>query len=106
MHFSQQNAESTDFESGSFDLVISHIMLHETSKSALVRIMKECRRLLRPGGVIVVHRAALAGRAGDPSANDPEVASVREAARIIADDERFVPVLVPLGDGILAATRD
>ena len=63
-------------------------------------------RLLRPGGVIVVHRAALAGRAGDPSANDPEVASVREAARIIADDERFVPVLVPLGDGILAATRD
>lgn len=52
-HFSQQNAESTDFESGSFDLVISHIMLHETSKSALVRIMKECRRLLRPGGLML-----------------------------------------------------
>ena len=47
-HFSQQNAEATDFEAGSFDLVISHIMLHETSKSALVRILKECRRLLRP----------------------------------------------------------
>ena len=52
-HFSQQNAESTDFEAGSFDLVISHIMLHETSKSALVRIMKECRRLLRPGGLML-----------------------------------------------------
>ncbi len=63
-------------------------------------------RLLRPGGVIVVHRAALAGRAGDPSANDPEVASVREAARLIAEDERFTPVLLPLGDGILAAARD
>lgn len=63
-------------------------------------------RLLRPGGVIVVHHAALGGRAGDPSANDPEVASVREAARLIAEDERFTPVLVPLGDGILAAARD
>lgn len=63
-------------------------------------------RLLRPGGVIVVHRAALGGRAGDPSANDAEVAAVREAARLIAEDERLTPVLVPLGDGILVAARD
>lgn len=53
VHFSQQNAEATDFATGSFDLVISHIMLHETSKSALVKIMKECRRLLRPGGLML-----------------------------------------------------
>lgn len=63
-------------------------------------------RLLRSGGVIVVHRAALGGRAGDPSANDAEVAAVREAARLIAEDERLTPVLVPLGDGILVAARD
>ncbi|MFZ9993432.1 MAG: class I SAM-dependent methyltransferase [Steroidobacteraceae bacterium] len=53
VHFSQQNAEATDFESGSFDLVLSHIVLHETSKSALVRILAECRRLLRPGGLML-----------------------------------------------------
>ncbi len=63
-------------------------------------------RLLRPGGVIVVHRAALGGRAADPSARDPEVAAVREAARLIAEDERLTPALVPLGDGLLAAVRD
>ncbi len=63
-------------------------------------------RLLRPGGAIVVHRAALGGRAGDPAARDAEVAAVREAARLIAEDERLTPVLVPLGDGILAAARD
>lgn len=63
-------------------------------------------RLLRSGGVIVVHRAALGGRAGDPGANDAEVTAVREAARLIADDERLTPVLIPLGDGILAAARD
>ncbi|BBZ77185.1 putative O-methyltransferase [Mycolicibacterium anyangense] len=63
-------------------------------------------RLLRSGGVIVLHRAALGGRAGDPAANDSEVAAVREAARLIAEDERLTPVLVPLGDGILVAARD
>lgn len=63
-------------------------------------------RLLRPGGVIVVNRAVLGGRAADPSADDAEVTAVREAARLIAEDERLSPALIPLGDGILAAVRD
>lgn len=63
-------------------------------------------RLLRSGGVIVVHRAALGGRAGDPEARDAEVAAVREAARLIAEDERLTPALIPLGDGLLAAVRE
>lgn len=53
VHFSQQNAEQTRFEDGSFDLVLSHILLHETSKKALPRILAECRRLLRPGGLML-----------------------------------------------------
>jgi predicted O-methyltransferase YrrM len=63
-------------------------------------------RLLRSGGAIVVHGAALGGRAGDPAAHDAEVSAVREAARLIAEDERLTPALVPLGDGLLAAVRD
>ena len=63
-------------------------------------------RLLRSGGAIVVHRAALGGRAGDAGATDKEVGAVREAARLIAEDERLTPVLIPLGDGLLAAARD
>lgn len=62
-------------------------------------------RLLRPGGAIVVHRAALGGRAGDAGARDAEVSAVRDAARLIAEDERLTPVLIPLGDGLLAAAR-
>jgi 2-polyprenyl-3-methyl-5-hydroxy-6-metoxy-1,4-benzoquinol methylase len=53
VHFSQQNAEHTAFEDQSFDLVISHIMLHETSRSALLRIFAECHRLLKPGGLML-----------------------------------------------------
>lgn len=53
VHFSQQNAERTTFEDQSFDLVISHIMLHETSRSALKQIFVECHRLLRSGGLML-----------------------------------------------------
>jgi predicted O-methyltransferase YrrM len=63
-------------------------------------------RLLRSGGAIVVHGAALGGRAGDPAARDAEVAAVREAARLIAENEMLTPALVPLGDGLLAAVHD
>ena len=63
-------------------------------------------RLLRSGGAVHDDRAALGGRAGNATAADKEVAAVREAARLIAEDDRLTPVLVPLGDGLLAAARD
>lgn len=53
IHFSQQNAERTDFEDGSFDLVYSCVVMHETSPEALRNIIAESHRLLRPGGVAV-----------------------------------------------------
>ncbi len=51
-HFSQQNAERTNFADGSFDLIVSHILLHETSSVAIRGIMRECYRLLVPGGMM------------------------------------------------------
>jgi SAM-dependent methyltransferase len=53
VNFAQMNAEGTDFEDGSFDLVVSHILLHETSARAMPRIFKECHRLLAPGGLMI-----------------------------------------------------
>ncbi len=53
VHFSQQNAESTNFEGGSFDLIVSHILVHETSHKAIRNIMREAHRLLSPGGVVI-----------------------------------------------------
>ena len=53
IHFSQQSAEHTDFDAGSFDLIVSHLLFHETSAKALPRIIGECHRLLRKGGVML-----------------------------------------------------
>jgi SAM-dependent methyltransferase len=50
-HFRQADAEATPYEAGSFDLVFSRILMHETSHAAVPRIFAECHRLLRPGGL-------------------------------------------------------
>jgi SAM-dependent methyltransferase len=51
VHLSQQNAESTRFAAGSFDLVFSRILMHETSELAAPRIFAECHRILARGGL-------------------------------------------------------
>jgi ubiquinone/menaquinone biosynthesis C-methylase UbiE len=53
IHFSQRNAEATGFDDQSFDLVVSQILLHETSPQATHNILREAWRLLKPGGVSV-----------------------------------------------------
>lgn len=53
VHFSQQNAEQTNFEDESFDVVASGLLMHETSKPGVNRIFTESRRLLKPGGVMM-----------------------------------------------------
>ncbi len=51
--FVQANAESLEYGDESFDLIVSRILLHETSSAALPKIIKECHRLLRDGGVML-----------------------------------------------------
>jgi SAM-dependent methyltransferase len=53
VNFAQMNAEETRFPDGHFDLVVSHILLHETSGKAMPRIFAECHRLLAPGGYMI-----------------------------------------------------
>lgn len=53
VHFSQQNAENTNFEDESFDIVASGLLMHETSRRGVNRIFTESRRLLKPGGVMM-----------------------------------------------------
>jgi len=69
------------------------------------RHLDEAVRLLRPGGVVVLDDVLRGGRVGDAGAMDPATVAVREVARQVRDDERLVPLLLPLGDGLLCALR-
>lgn len=51
VHFRQMNAEALDYQDGYFDIVVSHILFHETSNRAIRNILKESHRVLRAGGV-------------------------------------------------------
>jgi ubiquinone/menaquinone biosynthesis C-methylase UbiE len=53
LHFKQASAEDTGYPDNHFDLVFSSAVLHETSAKAVPKIIAECHRLLRPGGVMV-----------------------------------------------------
>jgi ubiquinone/menaquinone biosynthesis C-methylase UbiE len=53
VHYSQQNAEHTDFPDDTFDIVCSSFFLHEHSVAVTRRVFKEARRILKPGGIMV-----------------------------------------------------
>ena len=50
IHWKHAAAENTGLETASFDLVSSSLMFHELPKEAIVEILREARRLLRPSG--------------------------------------------------------
>lgn len=47
-------AEATGLPDASFDLVSAHLLFHELPQSAAIAILKEARRLLRPGGHLAI----------------------------------------------------
>jgi len=50
-HYRQADARETGYPDGHFDLIISHILFHETWHDILPDVMTEARRILAPGGV-------------------------------------------------------
>lgn len=51
--FWQQDATRTALDAASCDLVFTTMVLHETSREALPRLLAETHRLLRPGGLTI-----------------------------------------------------
>jgi predicted O-methyltransferase YrrM len=69
------------------------------------RHLDEAVRLLRPGGLVVLDDVLRAGHLDDAAAVDPATLAVRDLARQVRDDERLVPVLLPVSGGLLCALR-
>ncbi len=85
---------------GGYDLVFC-----DADKQEYPDYLTAALRLLRPGGVVAFDNALWGGRVADPRSADRETTAIREVAEQVRQDERLVPLLLPVGDGLLAAVK-
>jgi predicted O-methyltransferase YrrM len=68
------------------------------------RYLDEAVRLLRHGGIVVFDGVLGAGAASSTT-EDAGAQALRDVARRTRDDDRLAPLMLPLGDGLLAAVK-
>lgn len=85
---------------GAYDLVFC-----DADKREYGAYLEQALRLLRPGGVVAFDNALWHDRVADPAQRDPETVAIRELGKTMCDDERLVPALLPVGDGLLVAAK-
>jgi len=85
---------------GGYDMVFC-----DADKQEYPDYLAAALRLLRPGGVLAFDNALAQGRVADPSRSDPATLAIREMEEQVRQDEHLVPVLLPVGDGLLVAVK-
>ncbi|MFP5370429.1 MAG: O-methyltransferase [Actinomycetes bacterium] len=86
---------------GAYDLVVCAGPPREYSTH-----LPELLGLIRVGGTLACHGVVEGGgRVADRTARDPQTVAWREMARAIRDDETLLPAVLPMGAGLLLATR-
>jgi predicted O-methyltransferase YrrM len=80
---------------GAYDMVFCDADPHEYPQ-----YLDAALRLLRPGGIVAFDGALRAG-----ADEEEEAAASSEVREQVRADERLVPLLLPVGDGLLAAVK-
>ncbi len=69
-------------------------------------VIGESLRILRSGGVLVIDNYFGGGKTPDAAQRDPRTVALRDAGKIIKNDtEHWVSSMLPVGDGLLLATK-
>jgi caffeoyl-CoA O-methyltransferase len=85
---------------GTFDFVFI-----DADKESALEYYERGLELLRKGGLFAFDNALWAGRVADPKNNDPSTLGVRSLNQRASNDPRVSATLVPIGDGLLLATK-
>ena len=85
---------------GAYDIVFI-----DGDKSEYAAYLDEAVRLLRPGGAAVFDNALWHDKVADPAKRDADTIAIRSMLTALREDERWLPALLPSGDGLLVAVR-
>jgi predicted O-methyltransferase YrrM len=77
----------------------------DADKQSYLLYLEEARRILRPGGLLLVDNAFAFGQLLEDDCEDPSVLAIREFNDVLAAAPDFDGVMVPLGDGLWVARR-
>jgi len=75
------------------------------SPQDIVDVVQESFRLLKANGTLIIDAALDNGRVADPTQRDFATISRRDAIKAIKEDSRWSSVLLPVGAGVLVATK-
>jgi len=71
----------------------------------LMDLIAQAHRLLRVGGILFIDQALSGGKVADPTQRDFESVSRRDGIRAVKEDARWSSTLLPVGGGVLLATK-
>ncbi|HEX6132751.1 MAG TPA: O-methyltransferase [Longimicrobiales bacterium] len=83
---------------GGFDIIFNDI-----DKQAYPDSLPVVKRMLRPGGVLIIDNMLWSGRIFDDGDISPATEGVREFTRRITSDADWIVSLVPIRDGLILA---
>ncbi len=85
---------------GAYDLV-----LVDADKEDYPVYAEQAIRLLRTGGVLVLDNMLWHDRVADPASRDEVTTLLRDLGKKLREDDRLLPALLPVGDGLFVAVR-
>jgi predicted O-methyltransferase YrrM len=85
---------------GAYDMVVCAGPPKEYSEQ-----LAQVLGLVRIGGTLVCHGLLQDGRVADRTARDPQTVAWREVTRTIREDESLLPAILPIGAGLLVASK-
>jgi predicted O-methyltransferase YrrM len=98
------NGKAIEVMSNMADAAYDLVFL-DADRETLEEQLHEASRLLRPGGVVAIAHALWRDRVPDPAMRDDATAIYRDVLRFFSNNDDFVTVLSPVGDGLLMASK-
>jgi len=88
-------------QKGRFDVVFEDV----GDKSIYVDLLEPCIDALRVGGYLIADNSLWSGRVALPSSEDNDTNTIRKFNKLVYQDKRLLPVIIPLRDGMTVCLK-